>query len=80
MSVTLEKFVKLLGIHIDHKLSFDERLSSLSKKAQYHRQKQHESSLIPYADYLILGIYRSYETLFHVFLRAVMIFFKCGST
>ena len=31
--VTSEKFVKLLGINIDNKLSFDEHVSSLCKKA-----------------------------------------------
>ena len=31
--VTSEKFVKLLGINIDEKLSFDEHVSSLCKKA-----------------------------------------------
>ena len=36
----IPKYVKLLGIHIDHKLSFDEHVSSLCKKR--------EISLMPY--------------------------------
>ena len=37
--VTSEKSVKLIGINIDNKLSFDEHFSSLWKKASNQRNK-----------------------------------------
>ena len=62
----IPKYVKLLGIHIDHKLSFDEHVSSLCKKR--------EISLMPYQpkkiqEGVLKILYNDFESNYESYLK-----------